>query len=421
MTFSVAYDDDLARVRASVVDLGVLNSNPYFETAAAPWVAYGGTAARITTMKHSGAAAYRLTPDGVSATARVESEQSGAASNVIVGESCTAVAWLHCTVTRQASININWFTAGGAYLSTASAGGTYNLTANTWLKVSVTGVVPATAARASISINLDGTPPASDLLTIDEAKIFPLPVAAGTYIRIDRSVGGVRWETLRGAEALTPDALNGSVQADDYEFEPGALTTYRARLFSAVDVVVFTHTDTITPDIDGVWLKSVARPYLNRKVIVQDYGDVSRKARAGIFAVAGRTMPVVVSEVTSSRDWQMSLLTRSLDDAHALDLLFASGDIVQVQAPSDCDVPSGYVSVGDSSKSRVSRSLRDDRRLFSVGVTECARPGPDIVGSTATWAALLADFGTWNAVLANFPTWQDVLDYVASPETVVVP
>lgn len=421
MTFSVTYDDDLARVRASAADLGVLNSNPHFETTAAPWVAYNGTAVRTTAVKHSGVAAYRLTPNGVSTTARVESEQSGDAGNVFPGESYVATAWLHCTVTRQASININWFTSSGTYLSTASAGGTYNLTANTWAKVMVTGIAPATTGKVAISINMDGAPPNTHLLTIDEAKIANDEQLAGTYVQISRSVGGVRWEVVRGAEHLTPDPVTGAVQADDYEFTPGQLTTYRARLVSDVDVTVFTHTATITPDVDGVWLKSVARPYLNRKVVVQDYSDVSRKSRAGIFAVAGRTMPVVVSEVTSSRSWALDVMTRSLDDAHALDLLLASGDIVHVQAPADCDVPSGYVSIGDTSKSRVSRALRDNRRLFSIPMTECARPGPDIVGSTATWAALLADFGTWNAVLAAFPTWQDVLDYVASAETVIVP
>jgi hypothetical protein len=44
-----------------------------------------------------------------------------------------------------------------------------------------------------------------------------------------------------------------------------------------------------------------------------------------------------------------------------------------------------------------------------------------VVGYTATWAALLADFGSWTAVLAAFPTWADVLEYVSDPSVVIVP
>lgn len=419
MSFTLTYDDDLSRVQLEARDLGVMNSNTYFESTVLPWVAFGGAIARVTTPVYEGAGALRLTPDGVSATARTECEQS---TGVSVGTSYGARARVRVPIARGVGIGINWFDASGTYLSTAAVGGFYALAANTWTEIAVQGVAPASAAKASISINLDGTPPISNLLYIDSAKLYydpAVPTAPG--VLIERSTNGVQWTTVRGASSIPPSGVYQIAQADDYEFTPGVLNTYRAKLLSPVGVVLFTHTNSITPSIDGVWLKSVARPYLNRKVTVKEYSNVSRKSRAGVFNVSGRTMPVVVSDVASGRSWTLDVLTRSLDESHALDLLLASGDILHVQAPPDCDVPAGYVSVGDTDLSRVSRPLRDNRRIFGIPMTECARPGPDIVGSTSTWAGLLAAYGSWTAVLAAFPTWQDVLDYVAAADTVIVP
>lgn len=240
------------------------------------------------------------------------------------------------------------------------------------------------------------------------------------YVQVHRlAPGGVRWTLVRGAGRLTQ--VGGAVAVDDYEFVPDVLATYRVVAYSVVDVGLLTESNTITPEITGVWFKSVARPYLNQQVIVQEYDPVQRRSRAGVFDVSGRTMPIVVSDVGSSRRWSTTVLTRTLDASHALDLLLASGDIVHVQVPAGFDIPAGYVSIGDTSLARLSRPLSDDRRLFSIPMIECAPPGSDVVGSTSTWAGLLAAFGTWTAVLAEFPTWQDVLDYVAAADTVIVP
>ena len=239
------------------------------------------------------------------------------------------------------------------------------------------------------------------------------------YVRLDRTVNGVQWAGVRGGDRLTPAA--GVAAVDDYEFPPGVATTYRARAYSAVDVVLGTQTATTTAVIDRVWLKSVARPFLNRAVVTRDYSTVQRKARAGVFAVAGRTLPVVVSEVGGPREWTLEVLTSTLAEAHAVDLMLASGDILYVQVPAGVDIPGGYVSAGDVDLARVSRTLRDDRRLVSIPMTECAAQGPEVVGYTATWAGLLAAYGSWSAVLAAFPTWSAVLEYVAAPDTVIVP
>jgi len=227
-----------------------------------------------------------------------------------------------------------------------------------------------------------------------------------TSALFERSKNGVYWVTVRGGQA---DALT----LDDYEFVPGAVNYYRATVAGEV------FTTTITPEQAGVWLKSITRPFLNRPVAVVDHTDITRPARNGVFEVIGRSYPVAVTDVRSSRRWTMTVKADTVADADALELVFASGDPLFVQTDGEHDIPGGYVVVGDVSRSRYGHLSQ--RRWFDLPMTEVAPPGPEVVGATSTWETLVAEFGTWAAVLAAFGSWAEVADYVADPETVIVP
>lgn len=252
---------------------------------------------------------------------------------------------------------------------------------------------------------------------LSRVKVSAADSFSAAYITVERSTDGLRWTLVRGADHLDVSAA----QISDYEFTPGVINTYRARSFSAVDVVLGTETNTITPTIDRMWLKSVTRPFLNMPVTVRDYSPVSRKSRAGLFDIPGRSLPIRVGDAASSRSWTTEVITYNLLEARALEFLIESGDCVYVQVPSGFDIPGGYVGLGDMGLARISRPLSDGRRQFSLPMTAVAPPPPSVVGYTATWAGLLDEFGTWTAVLAAFPTWNDVLQHVADPETIVVP
>lgn len=256
--------------------------------------------------------------------------------------------------------------------------------------------------------------------TLSRVRISGTP-AAGTidHMLIQRSANGSQWTTVRGGADL--QLGGGSYALDDYEFAAGALNTYRARAISPVDVVLSTETGTITPSIAQVWLKSIARPFLNIPVTVIDYSEISRASRATMFDVPGRSFPVRVGDVASSRGWVVDLLTRTPTEAKSVEFLVASGDVVYVQVPPDIDIPGGYVDIGSMARPRISRTLNDERRRFSLPMTNIAAPPPTIVGTTSSWAGIMADFGSWTAVLAAFPTWADVLQYVSDPEIVIVP
>lgn len=178
-------------------------------------------------------------------------------------------------------------------------------------------------------------------------------------------------------------------------------------------------TDDITPALTSVWLKSIARPFLNRAVTVVDWSDIERQSRAGIYGVKGRSLPVAVSDVRGSREWTLELRTPTPSEAASLDVVLASGDPLFVHIPVDCEVPGGYVSVGTTSERRP--ATRTEVRRFLLPMTEAAAPGPDVVGATVTWQSVLNAYATWADVLAAHPTWADLLELIGDPGDVIVP
>ena len=174
----------------------------------------------------------------------------------------------------------------------------------------------------------------------------------------------------------------------------------------------------ITPQLDTVWLKSLARPFLNRPVTVTDWSDVTRTSRSGIFQIVGRSRPVAVTDLHGPRQWTLDVIAHDEADAANLDLLISTGEVQFVHVPAGARVPGGYVALGDTSERRP--RPRSQRRIFSLGLTECAPPGPDVVPAVGTWTTVMNTYATWADVLAAHPTWGDLLQLVGSPDDVVV-
>ncbi|PRX48687.1 hypothetical protein B0I33_104505 [Prauserella shujinwangii] len=193
-----------------------------------------------------------------------------------------------------------------------------------------------------------------------------------------------------------------------------------------IDQLVFggypVQTASLTPALSSVWLKSIARPFLNRPVTVTDWSDIERPSRNGVFTVVGRSVAVAVTDVRGGRQYELVVTTPTLADADDLDLCLASGDPVFVHVPGDpdCLVPrSMYAVVGDISIERHSAKTR--RRFFRLPLTEVAAPGPDVVGATITYQGVLNAFATYEALLATEPTYADVLERISDPAEVIVP
>lgn len=146
----------------------VRNANPYFETDISNWSVIGGTLARSTLAAHEGVASMLFTPDGVSASVEARSE----AIPVFPGQQVRASSWLRPQVTRSINVGIIWRDASSVFLSSTLAAGTINAT--TWGLVDGVATAPAGAAFAQLVISMGGTPPSSNAVRIDEAKLSTL-------------------------------------------------------------------------------------------------------------------------------------------------------------------------------------------------------------------------------------------------------
>lgn len=150
-----------------------LNQNPYFETNVLNWFPKGGagvTIARSTLQFHEGVASMLLTPNGTAVTAEYECDSIAA----IPGQALMASAWVRCSVARNYTLNMNYFSGapgtGAGYLG-STAGTPVALVANTWTLVTTSGSAPASTNSASLGAYIDGTPANTVQLWTDEATL----------------------------------------------------------------------------------------------------------------------------------------------------------------------------------------------------------------------------------------------------------
>lgn len=177
----------------------------------------------------------------------------------------------------------------------------------------------------------------------------------------------------------------------------------------------------ITPSLAGqAWLKAIRHPFLNQPVTVTDFSDIEADDRGGLFEVKGRSVPTDVSDLQGSDQFTLELMTTSPVAERNLALAIKAGEQMFIQTPPGCVVPGGYVKVGTLRRSRRTRSARSPRRYFDLPCRVIAQPGPDIIGGTMTYGALINLYGGYNNVLAAHPTYAELLDLMATPEDLVV-
>lgn len=218
------------------------NSNITFETGIQNWTAFGGTNVQTNFLPFQGNFCMRVDPDGVSTTCRVESEQVMQATP---SQSWKADAEVKTNVTRTITANINWFDVTGTYLSTSNGTPTA-CTAFTWTAITITANAPASAARASFTINEDATPPVGQMFFVDVAVIRPtLPTdytilsAAGT-IRADSSGIGDYATGSLVLDSPVPITGTGSGNTSEINLSSGSANlTMPARIDLTSDQVNF--------------------------------------------------------------------------------------------------------------------------------------------------------------------------------------
>ena len=118
----------------------------------------------------------KIIPDGVSVLAYAESEDIP----VIGGQPYSAAGVVNSTGAWSGgfSFSVNWFTSGGAYITTSSA--SFALTTGVQSR-SNTFTAPATAAIATLVPTLGGTPPSSQIIYVDQVTLSSVTVGFGAW------------------------------------------------------------------------------------------------------------------------------------------------------------------------------------------------------------------------------------------------
>ncbi|MEH1014597.1 hypothetical protein V6U90_15985 [Micromonospora sp. CPCC 206060] len=217
-----AADDFSVAPESATIQLGrPLNANPTFDVSSSSWTAAGGTFARDVTQARRGPASGLLTPSGSAATVRAETFQ--ALDIEPNGPQYRAAAWVYCAVSRTVQIGINWYDGSGAFLSTSTASAV-SVGVSTWTRLEHAATAPAAAVRATLFVQMTGTPPAGHKLWIDDAVL--------SLLDSRRAVVGPGWEDVdvRARFRFSAVAVGQPLNAYVLARHVNSSNYYRARL-----------------------------------------------------------------------------------------------------------------------------------------------------------------------------------------------
>ena len=140
------------------------NQNQGFESGLTPWTVSGGTYAQSTTQVKEGIHSCQITPSGSAANVYIQSEQIA----TIPGQPVMVSGWVWLTtaVTSNVTLNLNWYTLAGGYLSTSS--NVVSVGATSWTQLTNTFTAPATAYFYTIDATVAGTPASSNIIYWDQ-------------------------------------------------------------------------------------------------------------------------------------------------------------------------------------------------------------------------------------------------------------
>lgn len=243
---------------------------------------------------------------------------------------------------------------------------------------------------------------------------------AATYAVVTRSTDN--WITSTVVRGGSRVIVSGAIASlDDYEFPAGVATKYRIVSYNNAGVQQVTFDAApITQDLTGIWLKVPAAPFLNRKVTVTEVTEISRPAVRAEFPIIGKDNPVVVTGRRQSARFGAKIRTFSFAEESDLELLLATGETLFFHLPAgETCMRGGYYDAGDIAWVQPASRAKDDR-IFTIPLVTVDAPGPDVVGSSYTWNAVVADYATWNDLVAANASWNALLQHTASPSDTIV-
>lgn len=221
------------------------------------------------------------------------------------------------------------------------------------------------------------------------------------------------WRTAAEADIQT-------VLAQTLTFSGGSAAISKSRLLY-MDARPYTDQEigSITPVVTRYRLKNPSRPGLNTFIEITDLSAITRRSRTGKFDVLGRTMPVAVTDVASSREFTFEIYVEGNSVAEDMDNRLAGGEPLFLQGPGgeDDDVPTLYFVAGDVTKTRLAFGSKSI--TFTIPATEVAKPGATVYGDTFIWNDVVNTYADWNAVVAGVTTWSNLVDKITQQDVIV--
>ena len=341
-----------------------LVTNPSFETNTTGW----STSAPAYHL-NSGAVLTRVAPTVVQSGAYVgQIVTPGSAAAEGVAYAFSGYTFLAGTAyTLSMRVMANSATNVDLILGKASADHTKTdptLAAGVWTDISVTWTPAAngTAVYAILRTDLGG---AAVARTIQFDKVMvEAASSAGTYIE--------------GVEGTT---------VYDYEAANGVATYYRARAlhgYSGIYAASAWTTANATWSSASWWIKHPNQPALNLAVVPYGLDTITRGVRQGVFEVAGRSLPVVVSDsVRSGATGTVTFLLESGADRDALAALLDTCDTLLLQGRDADYWDDRYVRFGEHSSARVADKAYVADTVETLPWTEVDSPA----GVVEDWSA----------------------------------
>lgn len=230
-----------------------------------------------------------------------------------------------------------------------------------------------------------------------------------TTARVRRRPVGGRWVDVRGGTVAVAGGLMARM-VDDYEYPAGVDVEY---LIEGLDDTARVWQSAVVPRAveadEPAWLKVIANPSLNRRIdIIDTPPQISRDSNAETFRVSGRSEPVVVSDVHSSRQVAVQVVCHSAAEADALDDALAGGHAIFLQVPRGRQLPSMYATVGGYSWQPPTR--RSQRWIFTLPLTEVEAPPPSVQPRGRTYADLLAEHASYADLFDAYDTYRELAD-----------
>lgn len=334
-----------------------------------------------------------------------------------------------------AAIAVRWFDATDALISTLTSASGALPGDGLWYRFDNDFTAPAGSTTGQIDLILTATTTTSTI-QVDEARLQQvLPssqvTASDSTASVQIVLNSLDTSQLMTVYRVLPDGSKALVRGrsgllelvaitddsftvEDYEAPLGVPVSYRIEYVSGTTglIVAWRVTDSVTldpGDRNYAWLKDVARPQLNMRLLVKTAPGWQQPIEQNIMRPRGRQNAIILSGGRGGREGSLVLWTQTDGEREALRLLLASGSPLLWQSSPGMGEPDIYVSVAGSAYPRVSAYAPEPWREWTLPLIEVDRPITGIAGS-ATWTVqdVLIENATVLSLLARYNTVLDL-------------